>query len=143
MVLEAGDEVALADLEHVVVGLGAFEGLVVDRADEVDLHEVALGARAGPSTGLRLAKRSCSMRELGVDLAVGDLGARPFRPRARCTAPSTGSGRTCTLAVKANGSLPVKSPKSISGIDTGSSSALSTALSYHSGRKSLRVWLRT
>ena len=41
LLLEAGDEVAAADLVHLVLALGALDGLAVTAAREVHEHEVA------------------------------------------------------------------------------------------------------
>ncbi len=72
MLLEARDEVALADFEHVIVGLRALERHVVDRAGEVDLHEVALDDRAALDR-LEAGEALLEHGELGFDLSVGDL----------------------------------------------------------------------
>ena len=66
--LEARDQAAGADLDELVAALAALEGLAVDRADEVEDHEVAVGGRAVDDLQARHALAHL------VDLLVDGLG---------------------------------------------------------------------
>ena len=76
LLLEAGDEPAGAQLDHLVAALAALEGHVVDRAEVVHDEVVALGGPAldGLELGLALAQRL----DLGVDVLVAGRRLAPL-----------------------------------------------------------------
>ena len=84
MLFEPRDEVALADLEHVVVGARAFERRAVDRSGEVDLHEVARDGRPAFDR-IEAGQTLLQHGQLSIDLGVCDLDRvlRHFEPGVR------------------------------------------------------------
>ena len=72
LVLEAGDEAAGAELDHLVAALAAAERHAVDAAEEVHHHEVA--GLGGALDGLELGHAVAQLLDLAVDRLVGDLG---------------------------------------------------------------------
>ena len=75
LLLEALDQAAAAELEQVVGGGAALEGLAVEQALEVDQQRVALGG--GPLDRLELGEALPDPLDLAVDDVVGDLGLGP------------------------------------------------------------------
>ena len=72
LLLEAGDEPARAELDHLVAALAAAERLAAERAEEVHDHEVAGGG--GALDGLELGHAVAQLLDLLLDRLVGDLG---------------------------------------------------------------------
>ena len=68
--LEAGDEVARAELDELVATLAAGERLAVHRALEVDRQEVAV--LGGALDGVQVRRALAQARDLVVDLLLGD-----------------------------------------------------------------------
>src|ERR687894_642342 len=73
--LEAFDELARAELEQMAARLSALELLSVDRADEVDAHEVALPRR--PVDGLEPGLALAQALDLRAHRLVGGFGLAP------------------------------------------------------------------
>ncbi len=72
LLLEALDQLAAAELEQVVAGLAALEGLAVEQALEVDQQHVAVGG--GALDRLELGEAVADPLDLAVDDLVGRLG---------------------------------------------------------------------
>ena len=75
LLLEALDQAAAAELEQVVAGGTALEGLAVEQSLEVDQQRVALGG--GPLDRLELGEAFPDPVDLAVDDVLGDLGVGP------------------------------------------------------------------
>ncbi len=91
-----------------------------------------------PEAGEALLQRG----QLGLDLLLGDLRTR-FGTLSPLYSPSTGVGRTCTLALKLYGCVDADLLQVQLGHGHGVHVGSCSAASYHSGRKSSSVWLST
>ena len=111
-----------------------WNGVAVDRADEVHHDEVAARRRRGRRSPA--AHALAQALELGVDRLVGDVGLAARRPRGPCSRRASPSGARRSRSRSVSGSpSPGRSPRSRSGSPTGTMPAPSIAAEYQPGER--------